>query len=47
MNKLKPRKTRQVMPVTRKYTATVAPQGLKRPGAMQVDPRKAAAKASS
>jgi hypothetical protein len=47
MNELNPRKTRPVMPVTRKYTATVAPQGLKRPGAMQVDPRKAAAKAGN
>ena len=34
------------MPVTRKYTATVVPQGLKRPGRMQVEPRKAAAKAA-
>ena len=35
------------MPVTRKYTAIVAPHGLKRPGEMLVAPRKHAANAGS
>src|ERR1035437_490453 len=35
------------MPVIKKYTAIMVPHGLKRPGSMQVDPRKTAAKAGS
>ena len=38
---------RPVMPVARKYTATIVPQGLKRPGWIVVAPRNAAAKAGS
>ena len=33
------------MPVTRKYTAMIVPQGLNRPGLIVVPPRNAAAKA--